>query len=306
MIICSILVLLFFFICIYCFGLAVVRGKELDLADEHAVKGTAWEPYTTEIQQGVAWIEAQHPERVSITSRDGLRLAGHYLDCNGAKRVILLMHGYRSKGKNDFSCVAKFYFDQGYSLLFVDQRAHGESEGKYIGFGVLERYDCLKWIEYILRRFGPDTVIFLGGISMGATTVLMASGLELPENVKGIIADCGFTFPWDIIACVMKRDYHLPKIPILPVMSLISKLIAGYGFRDASTEAALQKNKVPVLFVHGTADGFVPCEMTKRNYEYCIAEKKLLLIDGADHGTSYIVNPDLCKKELVSFLKQYG
>ncbi len=219
------------------------------------------------------------------------------------KGRIILMHGYRSIAENDFSVGARFYYELGYELILVDQRAHGRSGGTWIGFGILERYDCLAWIRFLNATYG-ELPTFLNGISMGATTVLMACGLELPANVKGVIADCGFTSPKEIIAHVMKRKLHLPLF-LLPPMSLFSKLFAGYYFGEYSAVDAMRQNKIPVLFVHGKDDHFVPPEMTLKNYEACAAEKELILVDGAGHGTSFLQDRPTVEKAVIAFLDRY-
>ncbi|MGI6013807.1 MAG: alpha/beta hydrolase [Oscillospiraceae bacterium] len=242
-------------------------------------------------------------ESVSILSFDGLRLWGRFYPAPSAKGTILLMHGYRADGFSNFGCVLAFYHDLGYNLLLVSQRSHWESSGRYICFGVKERFDCRDWAAYLSQR--PDCEgksIILEGISMGATTVLMTAGLELPETVDGIIADCGFTSPWDIVADLAKRRFHLPAHPLLDGLDCMTRWFAGFRLRDCSTLDALQQSHIPVLFIHGEQDNFVPCSMTQANYAACVAEKKLVTVPGAGHGISYLVDQSGCQKALQAFL----
>ena len=198
------------------------------------------------------------------------------------------------------------HHEAGYDLLLADQRAHGRSEGRFIGFGILERRDLKAWTEELNRRFGADEPTFLAGISMGATTVLMAAGGELPDNTRGIIADCGFTSPKDIVVHELHALFHLPRYPLLPIVDLLCRLLAGYGFGDYSTLTAMETNTLPIFFIHGGGDNFVPTEMTRLNYAACRAEKRLLIVPGADHGMSWLEDPESYQRELSEFLARYG
>lgn len=261
------------------------------------------EPYEEIMRSGEEWIRAQPMETVFIQSHDGLKLAAHYLDAH-SKKTLILLHGYRSRAYRDFSCVAEYYRSLGFNLLFVDQRAHGESEGKYICFGALERLDCVRWAEYIDRRVGGE--IFLDGISMGASTVLMAAGERLPASVRGIIADCGFTSPGAIMKKVMTTDLRIPSWPLFPMVSLLFRLRAGFDVESPSTVQAMERNRLPVLFLHGTADRFVPCAMTEEAYAACLSEKELILVEGAGHGASYLVDEARCRSALERFLSKHS
>lgn len=254
------------------------------------------------IDAGIAWFKAQDPERIELPAYDGTRLVGYYLPAEDARGTIILFHGYRADCYRDFSCVYEFYHGLGYSLLNVCQRAHGESGGSYICFGVKERFDCRDWAKYVCDRFGPEHDIFLGGLSMGSTTVLMATGLELPKNVRGVIADCGFTSPYDEFKVVLKRGFRLPEHPFMDAAELFCRLFAGYGFRDCSTLDAMRTNTIPVLFIHGEADTFVPTRFSRENYNACRAEKKLVTVPGAGHGFSYLVATETCQAALREFL----
>lgn len=290
----------------YFFRFAVVRKKPSRKKKKSlsASKGlVSLGPYEKMMEDGERWIRSQNMEKVTILSHDGLKLAGHFLDA-GTKKTLILVHGYRSRAYRDFSCVAEYYRGLGYNLLLIDQRAHGESEGKYICFGAKERYDCVRWAEYIDRRVGGD--IFLDGISMGGTTVLLAAGEKLPEAVRGIIADCGFTSPADIMLKVMEVDLKIRCRPLFYLVCRMIELRAGFAPDEFSTPEAMGKNTLPILFLHGTEDRFVPCRMTVEAYEACTAEKKLLLIEGAGHGTSYLKEMETCRAALEDFLKKYS
>ena len=257
-----------------------------------------------DINVGSDWFFAQNPERVQITSDDGLRLVGYFLPAYDAKGTLLLMHGFRSAPLFDFALSCRFYHDLGWNILAVCQRAHAESEGKYITYGVKERFDARDWALYLADRFGPEHKVALVGLSMGSTTVLMSLGTELPGNVRCAVADCGFTSPYEEFVHVLKRR-HIPIHPILDIADFYAKAFAGFGFKDYSTVTALQKNKLPVLFVHGEKDHFVPVRFTVENYAACTAEKQLITVPEAGHGTSYYYAMETCQNALRQFLNKY-
>lgn len=261
------------------------------------------EAYSDMINNGTAWFKAQDAERVVLPAYDGTPLVGLYVHNPQARGTVILFHGYRCDGYRDFSCVYKFYYELGYSLLNVFQRAHGQSGGQYICFGVKERFDCRDWARYVCDRFGPGHDIFLGGISMGSTTVLMASELELPKSVRGIIADCGFTSPREEFKEVLRNKMHLPVHPFLEIADVFCRLFAGFGFNDCSTVDAMRVNKLPVLFIHGEADNFVPSRFTRENFEACLAPKIFISVPNAGHGFSYLMEPERCQWSLRAFLK---
>ncbi len=246
-----------------------------------------------------------HPGELLVIEANGVELAARRYPQEDPKGRVIMFHGYRSIAETDFACAMVYYYSCGYELVLVDQRASGKSSGTWIGFGVLERYDCLSWIRFLNAEYG-SVPTFLSGISMGCTTVLMALGLELPSNVKGVIADCGFTSPKEIIRHVMGRKLHLSTDLLMPGMSLFTKIFAGYFYGEYSTLDALKENKLPVLFIHGKEDHYVPHEMTLRNYEACTAEKQLILVEGAGHGTSYLQDKPTIEKAISEFLAKYN
>ena len=250
-----------------------------------------WEEYKKLIAPRSEWVRSQELEHIWITARDGIKLRGWYLPCDKpTDKLAIILHGYTSKGL-DSASHAYFFNRMGFDCIMPDHRAHGESDGDYIGFGILDRFDCCSWIEYVRERFGEDKKILLHGTSMGATTALMAAGMpEAHDSVKAVISDCAFTSPHDVFAHILKRDYHLPKFPIMNINSVICRMKAGYGFKDYSTLEAVKNIKCPVLFIHGGEDKFVPTSMTFSNYEACTAPKDLLIVENAGHGASCYEN----------------
>jgi len=280
--------------------------KKLQSALNHVAK-TGPEGAREQIQAGMEWLDTQPHTCEEIRSFDGLTLrAKFYAPPEGiAPRTIVMAHGYMSAPKLDFSCACAFFRDLGWNLLLIDQRAHGESEGTYITFGAKEQYDVRDWCLFLRERFGAQHRLVLDGISMGCTTVLLAGALpDLPDNVRGIIADCGFVTPWDEFVHVMRQDMHLPPFPMLYIVEGICRHRAGFGFRDHSTINAVQQLRVPVLFIHGEQDTFVPPINTLRNYEACCSEKELILVPQAGHGICYLVDTPRCQAALIAFLER--
>jgi len=288
--------------CVTAYGIfryAFARGKEgAELNDIHY---KPLEPYRKEIDASIQWFLDQQPEEVFIRSDDGLKLHGWYLPHPKPRGVIVLVHGYRGSWSTEFSCVYPYYHELGFSILTYWQRTHGTSEGDTVTFGLKERIDCLRWIEYLNTRIPRDLPILLDGISMGASTVMMAAGLDLPSNVRGIIADSGFTCPWDEIAYVMKNA-HVPVHPLLDLLNLIFQRKTGMNLRECDTLKILPDVKIPMIFIHGEADTLVPCRFSVQNYEACgSADKRLILVAGAEHGMGYLTERDRCRREIEDF-----
>lgn len=243
-------------------------------------------------------------ERVAIQSSGGLTLVGHWYPAENAKRIVVCMHGWRSSWYADFGACAQFLHDSGCSILCPDQRSQGESEGDHIGFGVLEREDCRDWVNYVIERFGTKLPIYLCGISMGATTVLMASGYEYPPCVRGIISDCGFTSPHEIWSHIMKNNLHISDKIGYPIANFFVNKKASFDGDDMSTVDALRNTRLPVLFVHGEEDTFVPVQMTYENYAACASDKTMFTVPGAGHGMSYFYDPEGYRRAVLEFFAQ--
>lgn len=282
--------------------------KRQNTSVERTVKmaGTDWSQYAPILEQRKEFAFAQPREDVYLTSFDGLKLHASYLPALGEtqekKKVVICFHGYTSKGLADFLGLTDYYFKRGFAMLHPDARAHGESEGTYVGFGCLDRKDALLWIDWVIKHCGEDTEIYLHGISMGGATVLMAGGLELPAQVKGIISDCGFTSPKEVFTHVLKTMYHMPPFPIIPQADLINRKLAGYGMDECNAKREVAKAKIPMLFIHGSKDTFVPAYMCKELYDSCTSKKQMLMIDGAAHGESYFKDMEAYEQALDSFI----
>ena len=242
-------------------------------------------------------------ERVSIRGYDGKKLSGTYYHVQDGAPVQIQIHGYKGTAIRDFCGGNKIAREAGHNTLVIEQRAHGESEGNTITFGIKERYDCVSWARYVRKRFGKETPIFLAGVSMGASTVLMASGLKLPDNVVGIIADCPYSSPEQIIRKVC-GDRRLPHKIIFPFIWLGGKIFGRFDVKETDVLQAVRKKKVPILIIHGEEDRFVPCEMSKEIYAAAREPKRLELFPNAGHGLSYIIDTDRYEKIVHEFTEE--
>lgn len=260
------------------------------------------------INPAIEWFNTQKSEDVYITSQDGLKLYAMFIACptEKCKGSIIMCHGFHGIPPRDFADLPSFYMALGYNVLVINQRAHNKSQGKYLTYGIKERFDCRDWILYLNERLGSSLPVFLHGLSMGCATVLMTSGFQLPANIKGIIADCGYTSPYDIIVSVLKGTMKLPPFLIMPLSEIIVKCIAGFGLKEYSTLEAMKTNKIPILFICGDKDDFVPTRMTIENYEACRAEKRLFLVKGARHAESYFVDKEGFQAQVKGFLADYS
>lgn len=289
--------------CLFAFYLAFAGRPNPHLMpkprDEKAL--SPWLAYGDIINRELEWIYAQTFEEVSITSRDGLRLRGRYLAYPGSDRAIILCHGFRShKAETDFSCAMKIYYEKGFSLLLIDQRAHGKSQGKWITFGIREREDVCGWAHWLHETHHPSHII-LDGMSMGAATVLMALDQPLPKTVKGVIADCGYTSPEEILTYVMKENFGIPAGFLMPGLKLIFRLAAGKSMNETSAPRAIAGSSLPLLLLHGEEDRFVPCHMGLENAR-AGKNARILTIPGAGHGVSFLVDREKCTKALDKFI----
>ena len=287
------------------FRTAVVRRDLTPEQEEERLEKSSWRDHLPEIRAGMDWFEKQALEPVTIRSRDGLKLFGSYLEAPEARACVLLCHGYRSRGELDFALVLRLLYEHGCSLLVIDQRAHGRSGGKYITYGVLERYDCQQWAWFLHTKLGGRVPIFLEGMSMGASTVMMAADLALPPSVVGIIADCGYNSPWEELRHCIRSRYRLPAFPVLPLTELMCRLAAGFSLKGAAAAQALANSPLPLLIIHGTDDDFVPPTMTAENYAAAAGEKRQILVPGARHGLSYLVDQPRLEKELLDFIDRH-
>lgn len=264
---------------------------------------------SSEYSENMQWITDYGMEIHHMVNDRGHKLQGYLLRPEKPSDVYVFgSHGYRSDGKGEWCYFAKHYVEElGFNFFFVDHQAAGESEGEYIGFASFESRDSLKWLRYMTENFGKDIQIILHGISMGSATVMLMTGSEeLPSNVKFTVADCGYTSAMDEFTYKLE-SLKFPTKPLVPIVSAINKRKAGYDFqKDTNALEAVKKARVPMLFIHGGADKFVPTYMVYLLYDACSAGyKDILVVDGADHAQSYHVDKKGYESKVGEFIDKF-
>ncbi|MDW4525917.1 alpha/beta hydrolase [Rossellomorea marisflavi] len=291
----------------YIYDLAISRNSgvvQLYGGTDKAVEAvSALEEEQKRLEELRSWTSRQKFEQVSIQSEDGLTLKGLYLKNkypNG--KTVVLAHGY--KGNSDqLPEVTRFYYRQGYNILKPDARGHGDSEGDYIGYGWPDRLDYVKWIDFLVKEKGEEA-IFLHGFSMGASTVLMTSGEDLPPEVKGIISDSAYTNLEDELAHQLKYLYDLPAFPLVDATFIVTKIRAGYSFKEASAVKQVKKNDLPLLIIHGAEDELVPTEMATEIYKAAGGKKDMWIVPGAGHTEGFLVNETEYSTKVIDFVNE--
>lgn len=278
-----------------------IADKDVEI---HLPTGGQYDALRDSIKKSVDRMLARDYEPVWITTFDGHKLFARYYHVADGAPLQIQFHGYKSHAVLDFSGGSYLASMLGQNALVVDQRSHGQSEGRSITFGIKERKDILNWVDYANQRFGIDTKIILCGLSMGAATVLMASELDLPENVVGIMADCPYSSPKEIIKKVCNDTMHLPANLLYPFIWLGAKLFAGFDLEESSPVAAVQKSRIPILIMHGEGDDFVPCDMSRKIQAANPEKVTLVTVPDAGHGLAYMVNPPIYEKAAIAFLQK--
>nr|WP_245301580.1 alpha/beta hydrolase [Virgibacillus natechei] len=252
------------------------------------------------------WYQDENFEQMEMTSYDGLELKGYFLEAKEpTDKTVVLAHGYLGHA-GDMGLYGQYYYEElGYNVFTADLRGHGESGGDYIGFGWHDRMDYTDWIDQIIEKEGPESQIVLHGVSMGAATVLMASGEVLPDNVQAIVADSPYTSVYELFEYQLNRMFHLPAFPVLPSTSLVTNMQAGYTLKEASTLEQVKKADVPILYVHGDADTFVPTVMSQELYDKTKSEAEMITFEGANHGEAFVIQEERYINELNQFLQKY-
>lgn len=285
--------------CEYFYNVAIERNQKDFLSSPRELE--------RERQQlKVNWVERQSLQTWALKSSDELMLVASYLPAKEpTNKTVILAHGYFSKG-TDMTEFAEFYHEKmGYNVLMPDSRGHGKSEGTYIGFGWQDRLDYIDWIDQVIEKNGEDSIISLHGVSMGGATVMMVSGEKLPPQVKVIVEDCGYTSVYEELSYQLEKVFNMPDFPMIPLTSLLTEIKAGYNFYEASAIEQVKKSKVPMLFIHGSDDSFVPSEMAKVLYDACQTEKDLLIVENADHASAYTKGNYAYQKKLREFVGMY-
>lgn len=285
-----------------CFRLTFYVNRKKQINEEDMPFGDDYEEYKPLILKYLKDAKTKTHQDFYIKSYDGLKLHGMYFHKYDNAPIEILFHGYRGGAFRDMSAGIERAAKVGRNALIIEQRTTGESEGKVISFGINERYDCVSWINFVIEHFGKDIEIYIGGVSMGGSTVLLASSMNLPSNVKGILADSSFYSAKDIIIKVL-MDLKLPPRVFYPFIKIGAKLYGKFDLEKTSPLESVRKTDIPIIFYHGEKDNFVPYEMSVKLYMACKSKKKLVSIKESGHGLCYLVDPDKYVNELKDFLK---
>ncbi|GAB3798708.1 alpha/beta hydrolase [Virgibacillus kimchii] len=252
------------------------------------------------------WADQQDFEQWELNAYDDIKLQGYFLEAEEpTNKTAVFAHGYLGRAR-DMALYGQYYYEElGYNIFTADMRGHGQSEGEYIGFGWHDRLDYIGWIDLLLEKQGADTDIVLHGLSMGAAAVLMVSGENLPENVKAVVADSPYGSVYDLFDYQLGRMFHLPSFPILPTTSLVTQMRAGYSLTEASAMNQVKNAEVPILYIHGNEDTFVPTFMAEELYENTKSETEIHLFDNAGHGEAFVTQEDKYTEILNAFIEKY-
>lgn len=279
-----------FFTALYYFNLAIRRDRKQENMGASALGKSPKLKYASQIQQATQWSLNQSWEHMFITSHDGLKLHARLLEHPQSRGILLMFHGFRSSAERDFNITIPHFYNECFSLLAVDMRAHGQSEGEYMSYGINEGLDCVLWTNR-LEELYPNQKQLLYGLSMGSATVMYSANKGLSKNVAGIIADCGFSNPWDELCFAFKRKTKLPALPFVFFLNIIFKHYCRHDLRCSMTDS-LRGASVPVLIIHGDRDVTIPLNMSQINFAACGSEKELVIIEGGEHCTSFFVQPN--------------
>lgn len=301
LIVCAVVLTAVLLVCLYIYCVAFYAPKKKRSTADAPLQGEQYEAVAEHIFRISHIMERIPCEDVRIDSFDGCRLHGRYYHVRDGAPLEILFHGYRSCAFRDCSGGHALSRKMGFNALVVDQRAHGDSDGVTITFGIKEHRDCLRWIEYSNQRFGTDTPIILSGLSMGAATVLMATGLELPENIACVLADSPYSTPSAIIEKVC-QDQHYPVVLCRPLIHLSAWLFGGFRLNSCTAKEAVQSAKVPILLIHGEDDRLVPCSMSSEIASCCASSATVQTFPYAGHGLSYMIDPVRYERVVYEFL----
>lgn len=299
------LLLAFFLILVFSFRTAYYSPPGRKEDPRHIPNREQYLQVADKLLSLVDMIEGYPFQQVYIASDDGLTLAGRYYHVGDGAPVVLIFHGYRSTAYRDCAGMFKLCMELGFNVLLPDMRAHGRSQGRVITLGIRERFDCLCWVKYAVKRFGKDVRLLVSGCSMGAATVMMSAEL-LPAQVKGMVCDAGYSSPRAIMMDVSQKMHIPPKLAYF-LLRLSARLLGGFDPNEQSSLQSLENSSIPALFIHGEDDRYVPCSMVYENYEACAAEiKQLLTVPDAGHVLSFLVDEDAYRAAFHSFLHKIG
>jgi len=303
-----IMIIIIFFICLIaliCIGLNdyIYFHPMKKRKNPYEIISPGYAKYKSDMLEEIRYMDELPFEEVEIRSKDNIMLNGRLYYNHPGAPIIIFFHGYRSCFQWDGYGAFKFCRLNQMNCLMVEQRAHGKSKAVSILFGIKERFDCQYWVNYIADRFGEEQKIYLSGVSMGSATVMMASDLDMPANVKGIIADCGYTSPTEIIVNTAQNG-NMPAAVLLPFAKLVFRIISGKSMDESKAIESVKATRIPMLFIHGENDDFVPLNMGKLLYSVCGSKKAMLIVPNAGHAVGSMENYELYEEAVKKFIAE--
>ncbi len=279
--------------------LGIFYRRRVVMLEKDNIKNTHYYPFSRQLKRDILYAREIPCENVTIKAQDGVLLFARYYNKNSNKTIIFV-HGYQSNAFNNFSTAMIDFLNWGYNVLLIDQRAHGNSGGRFTTLGCKEKEDLQLWISYIDSKI-EVTDIIVYGISMGATTVGYTAENIKTNKVKGLIMEAGFTCFYDELICSFGRVFL--KQAALNYVYLMAKIVLGIDIKQ-SIESSLKNNKIPILFLHGDNDKEVPLEFTEKNYFACASTKEIIAVEGAGHTLCYITGGQSLQKKINNFIEK--
>lgn len=299
----ALLAFLIGFLMVYYFFVRMGKVGDRDLEKKQTHEGDQYTKYYNEAVEGIKKFEQVEKEDLCIESADGLKLRAYLWEADiPTDKTMILVHGYRSYGLYEYGARLEFLHSLGWNILLLDNRAHGRSEGRYIGFGNLDIYDVQKWTDLMIERYGKDCTLVLHGVSMGSATVLATAGqVNCPSQIKGVVADCGYSSGYEQVKYLFGSWLHLPKFPLLPISYWWHKILTGYDLKTNAAADLISNYKGKLLLIHGEKDTFVPTYMGPEIFAAATCEKEIFIVPEAEHAMSYTV----CPKEYQNRFKNF-
>lgn len=299
------ILLILFFIITYLVYLKVFHSDRKHSDNEYILpKGKQYQDNKEIMYKLIDEVKVLEYESISIIAQDGTKISARYYHINNNAPIQIQCPGYKGNATRDFCGGLKIAREYGHNCLLIEQRGHGTSGGKTISFGINESKDLIDWIDYVIKRFGDDVKIVLTGVSMGSATIFLASKYGFKENVKAIIADCPYSSVKGII-CKVCKDMKLPVKVVYPIIYFAALIYGKFNMKKGDVVDAAKNVKVPTLIIHGKGDSLISYQMSQDIYDAINADKQIELFDDAEHGISYIINPEKYVKITSDFLKKY-
>lgn len=296
-----IIYLILFAISVMVFKRSFVRAKTF----LKGKKSEKWQKYKNEIDASWEKLDKLEKEDIYLSGYKNKKIHATFIKSNtGSKKVILFSHGWKNMGLNDYACAGMYYHEKGYNVLVVDHLAHGESEGKYITFGLNDKENILKWVDYINNLFESDCEIYMHGLSMGSSTICYMAKYDM-KNVKGIIADSGFMDGYELAKHIVSSRFKFLPSVILFNVRILCMLIAHFDIKKCNTKESLIKSKYPILFMHGDSDNFVPTIHSINSYEACNSEKSIVLFDRSAHIIACLMHKEKYQNTVLEFIEKH-